>query len=275
MTVGVTELVYSFPMNTDPGWSAEPDWEFGQPLGGGGEHGYRDPVSGFTGANVYGYNLAGDYENDLPERHLVTGAMDCSQLEGVILKFKRWLNVEEAAYDHAELAASNDGVTFSTIWKNVFEITDTAWIPVEYDISAVADGQSRVYLRWTMGSTDGSYQFSGWNIDDVEIWGLKGDVTGVGIPGGYRLSVGNHPNPFNPMTTISFVLEKDGHASVNVYDLKGRRVRELVNGSFIAGPHRVSWDGMNDGGQRAGSGVYLVRVVAGGKAADHKMVLLK
>ena len=201
--------------------------------------------------------------------------MDCSQLEGVTLKFKRWLNVEEAAYDHASLSVSNNGVTFNTIWNNIFEVTDTNWIPVEYDISSMADGQSHVYIRWTMGATDGSYRYSGWNIDDMEIWGLKGDVTAVGIPDGYRLSVGNHPNPFNPMTTISFVLEKDGHASVSVYDLKGRRVRVLIDGSLHAGPHSVPWDGMNDAGQRAGSGVYLVRVLAGGESAEHKMVLLK
>ena len=275
LTVGVPELVYSFPMNTDPGWSAETEWEFGQPLGAGGEYGFRDPFNGFTGTSVYGYNLAGDYENDLPERHLVTGAIDCSQLDGVTLKFKRWLNVEEAAYDHASLSVSNNGVTFNTIWNNIFEVTDTNWIPVEYDISSMADGQSHVYLRWTMGSTDGSYRYSGWNIDDVEIWGLKGDVTAVGIPDRYRLSVGNHPNPFNPMTTIGFVLEKDGHASVSVYDLKGRRVRGLIDGSLNAGPHSVPWDGMNEAGQRAGSGVYLVRILAGGKSAEHKMVLLK
>jgi len=275
LVVGIPERVYYFSMDTNPDWSADPDWEFGQPLGGGGEYGFHDPTTGFTGTNVYGYNLAGDYENDLPERHLVTRAMDCSQLEGVTLKFKRWLNVEEAAYDHASLSVSNNGVNFNTIWNNIFEVTDTSWMHVEYDISDLADGQSHVYLRWTMGTTDGSYRYSGWNIDDVEIWGLKGDVTAVGIPDGYRLSVGNYPNPFNPMTTIRFVLEKDGHAMVNVYDLKGRRVRGLVDGSLNSGPHSVPWDGMNDAGQRAGSGVYLVRIVAGGKSAEHKMVLLK
>ncbi len=275
LTVGLPELVYSFPMDTDPGWSTDPDWAFGQPQGGGGEYGNSDPVGGFTGVNVYGYDLAGDYAPDLSEKHLVSGAIDCADLEAVTLKFMRWLNVEQPKYDHASLAVSNDGVNFVTIWANGSEITEAAWTPVEYDISAVADGQATVHLRWTMGITDSTWQYSGWNIDDVEIWGLTDYVSEVETPSGYLLSVGNHPNPFNPLTTISFVLAKDGYALVNVYDLKGRLVRSLIDESLSAGPHSVPWDGLNEAGLRAGSGVYLVRVVAGGKSAEHKMVLLK
>jgi hypothetical protein len=275
ITVGLPELVHSFDMSTDPGWTADSDWAFGQPQGGGGDYGNPDPVSGFTGVNVYGYNLAGDYASSIPPRHLVTGAIDCSDLEAVTLKFMRWLNVEQPQYDQAALAVSNDGVSYSTIWTNGSEITDSAWTPVEFDISAVADEQTTVYLRWTMGGTDGSWQYSGWNIDDVEIWGLRDYVAGAETLSGYQLSIGNHPNPFNPLTTISFGLAIEGHTTVNVYDLKGRLVRGLIDESLPAGPHSVSWDGLNDGGLRAGSGVYLVRVINGSRTAEHKMVLLK
>jgi len=275
LTVGLPHLIHSFPLDSDPGWTGEPDWAFGQPQGTGGLTGNPDPLGGFTGANVYGYNLAGDYPADLPERHLVTGAMDCTHLQGVTLKFMRWLNVDIPQYDHASLAVSNDGISFSNIWTNGFRVTDFAWTQVEYDISAVADGQATVYLRWTMGSTDSSVEYSGWNIDDVEIWGLRDYVALTEIPKGFQLSVGNHPNPFNPATTISFVLDKDGRAVVNVYDLKGRLVRRLIDEHLSAGPNSTPWDGQDDGGRRAGSGVYLVRVVAGSRTAEHKMVLLK
>ena len=275
LTVGLPELVYSFDMDTDPGWTADSDWAYGQPLGSGGQYGFPDPASGFTGANVYGYNLGGDYAPNLTERHLVTGALDCSDLELVTVKFMRWLNVEQSTYDHAALAVSSDGINFSPVWENVFETIDNAWTQVEYDISAVANGQATVYLRWTMGTTDANWQYSGWNIDDVEIWGRQAVVSAVEIPGGYRLKVGNHPNPFNPMTTVSFELASEGHATVNVYDLKGRLVRSLVDAALAAGPHSVPWDGLGSGGQRVGSGVYLVRVVTNSGVAEHKMVLLK
>lgn len=170
--VGVPEQVYFWNMNSNPGWSKQGQWAYGVPTGGGGQYGNPDPTSGATGSRVYGYNLNGDYANNLPQYHLTTTAIDCSNLSRTTLKFQRYLNVEQPAYDHAYLRVSNDGSTWTTIWENGSEITDNAWQAVEYDISDIADGQPTVYIRWTMGTTDSSWQYSGWNIDDVAIWGV-------------------------------------------------------------------------------------------------------
>ena len=170
--VGVPEPVYTWNMNTNPGWTVQGQWAYGQPTGGGGEHGFRDPTSGATGTKVLGYNLAGDYTNNMPEYHLTTGAIDCSGLSRTTLKFQRYLNVEQPAYDHATIRVSTNGSTWTDVWTNGGEVTDNSWRQVEYDISAVADGASTVYVRWTMGITDSSWLYSGWNIDDVEIWGV-------------------------------------------------------------------------------------------------------
>jgi hypothetical protein len=67
---------------------------------------------------------------------------------------------------------SNNGTSWTTIWENTSEVTDSSWTEVSYDISAVADDQPTVYLRWTMGSTDSGWRYSGWNIDDVTIAGF-------------------------------------------------------------------------------------------------------
>jgi len=177
LQVGVPGLIYSYDLAGNPGWTAEGQWAWGSPTGGGGQYGNPDPTSGYTGANCYGYNLSGDYANSLSETHLTTTAIDCSVLADVSVKFWRYLNVEQPSYDHAYVRVSNDGSSWTTVWENSAEVTDSSWSQVEYDISAVADGQSTVYLRWTMGATDSSWQYSGWNIDDVEIWGLGGTVT--------------------------------------------------------------------------------------------------
>jgi hypothetical protein len=60
------------------------------------------------------------------------------------------------------------------VWENTAQVADGSWIEQEIDISAVADYQPTVYLRWTMGTTDGSWQFCGWNIDDVQLLALGG-----------------------------------------------------------------------------------------------------
>ena len=173
LQVGVPSMIYSFPMDTNPGWTTTTGWEFGQPTGGGGEYGYADPTSGHTGSNVYGYNLDGDYESSMPERHLTSTAIDCSELSAVSVKFWRWLGVERNLYDHAYFRVSNNGTNWTEIWANgSTHIEDSSWSQQEYDISSIADGQATVYLRWTMGTTDTSWQYCGWNIDDVEIWGL-------------------------------------------------------------------------------------------------------
>ncbi|MEA1928301.1 MAG: hypothetical protein U9N73_08835 [Candidatus Auribacterota bacterium] len=167
-------VIYSFPLDTDPGWTTESDWAFGQPTGGGGEYGNPDPSSGFgTGTNVYGYNLSGDYPNDLtPTQWLTTSEIDCSQVTDTVLSFERWLNVEQNSYDHAYLQASYNGTGWIQLWANPGAATeDSSWTEYTYDLSAIADGRS-LYIRWGMGTTDGSWRYSGWNIDDIEIQGL-------------------------------------------------------------------------------------------------------
>ncbi|MDY7107603.1 MAG: C25 family cysteine peptidase, partial [Planctomycetota bacterium] len=77
LEIGVPVPIYTFNMDSDPGWSGEGLWAFGQPTGGGGDHGGPDPTGGYTGNYVCGYNLNGDYENYLSERHLTTDAIDC------------------------------------------------------------------------------------------------------------------------------------------------------------------------------------------------------
>ncbi len=183
LSIGVPEMQYEWTFDSNPGWSTQGLWAFGQPTGGGGQYGGPDPTSGHTGSYVYGYNLNGDYENNLPERYLTTTAIDCSDLSRVSLKFWRWLGVEQPAYDHACVRVSNDGSHWETLWSNSSEVADYSWHLQEFDIASVANNQPTVYVRWTMGPTDSSWQYCGWNIDDVEIWGIRaapcfGDLDG-------------------------------------------------------------------------------------------------
>ena len=165
-------LQYSFPLETDPGWSVEGDWAFGQPTGEGSHYG--DPETGYTGNNVYGYNLSGDYSNNMPEYNLTTTALDCSNMAETELRFQRWLGVERGIFDHAAISVSNDGSTWTQVWTNPnTTISESAWGQVSYDISEIADDQTTVYIRWTMGTSDNSTSYPGWNIDDVEIWAVS------------------------------------------------------------------------------------------------------
>lgn len=83
------------------------------------------------------------------------------------------------------------------------------------------------------------------------------------------------PNPFNPMTRLSYGLAFDSHVRICVYNVAGMLVRTLVDGPAEAGLHTATWDGLDDSGRNAASGVYFCRMEAEGFAGAAKMLLLK
>jgi hypothetical protein len=85
----------------------------------------------------------------------------------------------------------------------------------------------------------------------------------------------NHPNPFNPETTIRYTVPTGGLVDMKIYDVSGRLVRTLVSRELPAGEHSVLWDGKNTGGESVASGVYFYRMIAGGQAVTKKMVMLR
>ncbi|RPI02210.1 MAG: T9SS C-terminal target domain-containing protein [Calditrichaeota bacterium] len=85
----------------------------------------------------------------------------------------------------------------------------------------------------------------------------------------------NYPNPFNPQTAIRFDLPTPTVVTLTIYDAQGRIVRTLVNGHEPAGVHNVIWDGRNDAGFAAPSGLYLYHINAGDLNVIRKMMLLK
>jgi hypothetical protein len=275
LIVGTGALRYEWLLNEDPGWTMEEDWEFGQPLGLGGEHGNPDPSSGYTGDNVFGYNLAGDYPNDLAEQHLTSTAIDCSGLYGVHVKFMRWLGVESPEYDHAYVRVSADGTNWTNVWANVAEVADGSWEEVDLDISSVASNQETVYLRWTMGSTDEGWVYCGWNIDDVQIFAVEDITIGVSeLSGHSSVSIGNYPNPFGSHTTVEYELAEGCHISLIIYDMQGRMISTLVNGYQAAGEKAVTWNGTDDTGTRVKSGIYTCILRTNDQVASRKMIMI-
>ena len=116
-------------------------------------------------------------------------------------------------------------------------------------------------------------------IDDHN-WEFKGDTiandcasTNVDVTDQRAISFSlnqNYPNPFNPSTLISFDLPESGQVQLVIYDLMGRTVQTLVNGSMSAGSHDVTFDA-----SQLSSGVYLYRLDAPGFSSTRKMMLVK
>jgi len=85
----------------------------------------------------------------------------------------------------------------------------------------------------------------------------------------------NMPNPFNPSTTIHYQLAESGPAALRIYDVSGGLVRTLVNRSHNVGSYETRWDGRDDRGLPAASGVYFYRLESNRFTQTRRMVLLK
>lgn len=87
--------------------------------------------------------------------------------------------------------------------------------------------------------------------------------------------VGAFPNPFNPRTTVSFEIAREGAVQVQIFDVRGRGVRTLVDEPMASGRHQIVWDGLGDDGRRVASGVYFVRMESREGRDGLKLLLLK
>jgi hypothetical protein len=84
-----------------------------------------------------------------------------------------------------------------------------------------------------------------------------------------------YPNPFNPMTTLSYDLPKDEMVNITIYDMMGRVVSNLVSSQQRAGYKSIQWNATNNIGQPVSAGLYLYTIQTGKFRQTKKMVLLK
>ncbi len=94
------------------------------------------------------------------------------------------------------------------------------------------------------------------------------------IPNQFRLYP-NVPNPFNPSTKLRFDLTSAGDVDLSIFDISGRKIRNLVREYRAAGTHEVSWNGRNNSGVPVPSGVYFVRLLSGTFVGEQRLILLK
>jgi len=87
--------------------------------------------------------------------------------------------------------------------------------------------------------------------------------------------LGNHPNPFNPQTTITYRLAADAAIKLAIFDVAGRRVAELVDTVQAVGSHSVQWQGLDDRGNAMPSGIYFARLLVAERMEICKLMLVR
>jgi tetratricopeptide (TPR) repeat protein len=112
--------------------------------------------------------------------------------------------------------------------------------------------------------------------DKILSLGTDEDVDPVELPNVNAFTLGrNYPNPFNPETTISFAIPTSGNVTLSVYNIRGQKVKTLLDDNKDEGAHSIVWNGTDESGRNVGSGIYFYRIESQGFSQTHKMVLLK
>ena len=101
---------------------------------------------------------------------------------------------------------------------------------------------------------------------------FKGNMEEI-VPTQYNLQC--YPNPFNPELTISFSLEETQDVKLEVYNLKGQKVKSLVNETFRSDSYNIIWSGDDNSGSKVSSGVYFIRLQVGDEIVNDKVILMK
>ncbi|MBC8097363.1 MAG: hypothetical protein H7Y43_16280, partial [Akkermansiaceae bacterium] len=165
----VPTLLYADNLNVNSGWTFQSQWQYGTPAYPG-----TGPTGGFTGTKIIAYNLSGNYANNLPTAYATMPAINCSNASSLSLRFARWLRLRSG--DTASIQVSTNGAAWTTVWSTTSAVTDSSWQQFEYPLPAWTGGSSTVLLRWGIGS--GATQNDiGWNIDDIEIFGIGEPVS--------------------------------------------------------------------------------------------------
>ncbi len=113
------------------------------------------------------------------------------------------------------------------------------------------------------------YSFGNLTVGDVGV-----DDNNPAIPASYSLSQ-NYPNPFNPATVINYSIERKGNVEISVFNILGQKVVTLLNGEVEAGQHSIVWNGTDQNGGEAASGIYFYKMVTENYVDTRKMVLMR
>lgn len=116
----------------------------------------------------------------------------------------------------------------------------------------------------------------GWAVDNINIQGgVVSVASGEVLPSDFSMSQ-NYPNPFNPTTQINYALPKDAEVTLQVFNVVGQKVRDIILGQRQkAGSYTLTWNGRDNQGMQVSSGLYFYRIRADNFVKTRKMTLLK
>ncbi len=193
--------------------------------------------------------------------------------------------LKENEAQHITLAYRYEGTVprqLRYIYKSNAQINPSVWMAPYSGVNEHSPHYRPPQKGYTLKGTDNSVRSAVLYVQDM-VHDLYFDASAfVNVEdewrdqtiSGFRLEQ-NYPDPFNPMTSFEFVIPRSSLVTVDVYNVLGQRVRQLLADHLERGRRTITWDGRDDEGKDLASGIYLYRLQAGNFTQTRKMVLLK
>ncbi len=168
---------------------------------------------------------------------------------------------------NTHVVSSSRSLAGYNLYRNGTQLNTTTITSLFYLDLNVPAGDYTYNVTAVYEDPDGESEFS--NDADITVVGA-GNI----LPLVTELE-GNYPNPFNPTTTINFSLKTAEKTLLEVYNIRGEKVRTLVDGELQADYHSIVWNGKDNSGKKSASGVYFYKMKAGSYQQTKKMILMK
>lgn len=191
------------------------------------------------------------------------------QDEHVVISWESHAELNTAGYNVYRSVSKNKG--YNKINTDLILTLENAGAVKRYEYTDNIDFSGTVYYKIEDVTMDGKGTFHGPIAVNMIMSSIN---TESEKPNEFRL-YSNYPNPFNPKTTIKYSLPKSTHVTLTVYDMLGKTIRTLLSDTQTAGTHTITWDGRDQSGLPAASGIYYYRMTAQDYQASGRMVLAR
>ena len=203
--------------------------------------------------------------------------------------YAEWANVPEmfiqASGDYGE--TWSEPIKLNSIESPELEGQIPVYTYIGDEIEDLGDGWGRIHIMYFDDNSYGSSIQGNGNTDggtlmyasmDIDYGPLATDEEIVDVTNN-EIKISNQPNPFNPgihtQSTIKYAIPSNGHVEVAIHNIKGQKVKTLVNENQTKGAQSVNWNGRDNAGNKVASGVYFYKVKHNNQVKMDKMIILK
>lgn len=276
-------VVSGWPINIGAAIKSSPS------LGDLDDDGTPEIIFGSNNSNLYVYNSDGSVFNGFPV-DLIANVLASPVIADLTGDGIPEIIIGNGSSETYIFAFDNSGETVANFPIPTSAIGQVNASPAVWDLDGDGDVEIVVGIQNVGNNLDVIDYKTDVLLTDIE-WSMYGndvhrsnnsdgiiytsiDENIIALPNGFSLNQ-NYPNPFNSNTVISFNLDTPSEMSLDIYDILGRQVRNLVSGFQKAGIQSIVWDGLNDNNAEVSSGVYFYKLKAGDELAVKRMVYLR